>query len=406
MSKTDTSMKFNFIYSLRLAFLYTVAKLKFIHPLLPESLTEELPTGWNGEMFWTAFMSGGERFYYDYYCEYKQPQNYLPKAPVAPEFQLSEQDIQSFHENGFIGPFDLVSPEEMAELRQHFFDSVITSKSPQSQSGQFKQGHIAQSLLPSTADTRSKDIKDYMTKRFGTLSNRHLDDEKLRSLLSRPALVERCAQLLGPDLLLWRSTLFPVNRQTKGTQFHQNSTWLYQNARNSVINPSDSSELFNLTCWVAITDVREENGAMVMLPGTQRKIYPLRAIKKDDDNSVDLRVYGNNHMRELDYPIEQAKKVKLEMKAGQFFIFSERVIHGSTDNTTDFPRWAVSCRLVKPDTRIYTKEMLERGHQEAYYNIKNYSLDSWSAVLVRGEDRFGYNRLFKRESKPKVEKLC
>lgn len=400
MSRPDMAHEFNLKYSLRLAFLYVLAKLKFIHSLLPNKLKEELPTGWNNKMFWTAFLSGGARLYYDYYCKFKQPKDYRPKVSVKPQFRLSEQDIQFFHENGYLGPFDLISPDEAEEMRQYLLDSVVSTKSSQSQNYQIKQGgYVAQSLLPKTASLQSENLKKFKLRRFDTFVNRHLDDSRLLSLLSSPGVVERCAQILGPDLLLWRSGFFQVAPHGQGTQLHQNSTWLYQNARDSVVNPPNFDELFQITCWIALTDAREENGGMVVLPGTHNEIYPLKERKKQANESKNVHVYGNSYFRDLDYPIDSAKKVHLNMKPGQFFIFCERMIHGSTDNTTDAERWALSYRLVRTDTRIFTKEMLEKGHQCTYHNIKNYTLDHWSAVLVRGEDHFGYNRFLKHQKK-------
>ena len=81
------------------------------------------------------------------------------------------------------------------------------------------------------------------------------------------------------------------------------------------------------------------------------------------------------------------------MAAGQFFIFSERALHGSLPNTTDEWRWAVNGRLVKPDTRLYTEKMLAEGHSYKVVGVNQISLDNWRAVLLRGEDRFHRNRL-------------
>lgn len=86
MTTTTTSSLFDWKFSLKLAFLYVLAKLKLLHGWLPETLREELPIGWNNQMFWVAFKSGGQTVYYDYYCRLKEPKSYNPRASVAPEF--------------------------------------------------------------------------------------------------------------------------------------------------------------------------------------------------------------------------------------------------------------------------------------------------------------------------------
>ncbi len=134
---------------------------------------------------------------------------------------------------------------------------------------------------------------------------------------------------------------------------------------------------------------------MVLLPGTQKEIYPVVLGENPANDGDDVRIYGNNFYAEIDYPVDSAEKITIPMKAGQFFLFTERVIHGSVENVTDNSRWSVGCRIVNTDTRIYTKEVLEKGYKDIYFHIKNISVDNWKALLVRGKDHFGYNRLFK-----------
>jgi hypothetical protein len=63
------------------------------------------------------------------------------------------------------------------------------------------------------------------------------------------------------------------------------------------------------------------------------------------------------------------------------------------DNVSDDWRWAVNGRIAKTNTKVFTKEMLEENLEIAIYRIKKFKLDNWKAVLLRGQDRFGYNRL-------------
>ena len=47
MATTTTSSLFDWKFSLKLAFLYILAKLKFVHGWLPETLREQLPIARN-----------------------------------------------------------------------------------------------------------------------------------------------------------------------------------------------------------------------------------------------------------------------------------------------------------------------------------------------------------------------
>jgi len=350
-------------------------------------------------MFWTAFSSGGRKVFFDYYCQFKEPKDYRPRESVRPEFQLSEQDIKFFYENGYLGPFDLMSPEQAENLRHDLLNSVLNTESFLANNYQFEEEkNITEGLLPVAKNARNKITEEYKKtglNRYNTFINRHLDNSKIRDLFKLPEITERCAQLLGPDLILWRSAFFNVSPHSKGTQLHQNSTWLYQDMRESVVNPPRTDELYQITCWVALTEANEKNGCMTLIPGTHKEMYPLKLGEKSIYEAENFRLYGNSFFAELDYPVDSAEKKSIEMKAGQFFLFCERVIHGSVDNTTEDSRWAISGRFVRTDTRIYTQEVLEKGHRETLYNIKNISLDDWKVVLIRGKDRFGYNRLLK-----------
>ena len=382
--------KFDLIFSLKLAFWYAIAKLKFIHPILPKKLQARLPIGWNFHMIWTAIKSGGTRIYNDYYCKLEQPISYKPKVSVAPEFQFSEEDIKFFYENGYIGPFDLVSPEEAENLKDYLVNSIVNFPSSISEFEFQKDTGLAGELFPDNEDTNelTEEYKQYILTQVNK-TNRHLEHPKLLNLFQQPPIVERCAQLLGSDIILWRSDCFEVPPNAKGTPWHQSSHWLLHNMQESVAHPSDRHELFQLTCWIALTDANRNKGCMTLIPGTHAEIYPLKVNRKPNEDNKMYR-YDKG---EIDYPIDQASQQLIEVKAGQFFLFSERVIHGAIPNKTDSSRWAVNCRVAKTDTRFYNKKMFEEGHHITYHKLKEVSLDKWKAVLLRGTDDFGSNPL-------------
>ncbi len=56
--------------------------------------------------------------------------------------------------------------------------------------------------------------------------DKHLQNDELLSLYVHPAIVERMAQLLGPDLLLWRSQFFPKYPGMGGTGWRQATAYL------------------------------------------------------------------------------------------------------------------------------------------------------------------------------------
>ncbi|XWK88771.1 MAG: phytanoyl-CoA dioxygenase family protein [Phormidium sp.] len=384
MTATTNFSLFNWKFSLKLGVFYILGKLKFIHGWLPETLREQLPTGWNNQMFWVAFKSGGKTAYYDYYCRLKEPKSYKPRASVAPEFQLTEEQIRGFYENGYVGPFDLLPPDEMEELQQYLVNSLLETESQHFSftAGDYEFDTTGRSGLEVTP-WKLEFTEEYKKHFFYTINkiDRHLDNNRLLNLFKHPAITERAAQLLGPNLLLWRTKFFEV-QPGRETTLHQASTWFLLNQQESIVTPEDHEDLYQLTCWIALTDANKENGCMMILPGTN-EIYPINVETTNLEGAPDLQI---------DYPGELPQPHYIEMKAGQFYLFTERVIHGSLKNKTDKSRWGLNGRIATTSTRIYTKKMLGGLHHNKYLHLKNINLDKWRAVLLRGEDRFGYNR--------------
>ena len=90
------------------------------------------------------------------------------------------RELEGFRERGYLGPFAAYEPDEMAEIRDLLEQRIH----------QFREGL-------GSAPTPRHNVR-----------NRHLDLPLVAKICRHPALVERLAALLGPDLLLWRSNFF------------------------------------------------------------------------------------------------------------------------------------------------------------------------------------------------------
>jgi len=178
-----------FLYRFKLVFIYLIIKLEFLHPLLPKDFRNELPTGWNNKMFWTAFKSGGKKIYFGYACELGKPDSYKPKLAVKPQYQLTEEEICFFHENGYIGPFELMPPEEMVAMREDLIKMAETESNVFSYAkGEYKfvadtNGEIRDfHELSESEQCYVNILKSY---------ERYLDNPEILDLYKRPAITER-----------------------------------------------------------------------------------------------------------------------------------------------------------------------------------------------------------------------
>lgn len=299
-------------------------------------------------MFGILIRSRLKQAYPDQPCTLRHPADYKPKIEMADAFRLNEDDIRFFFENGYVKPFDAFTEDEM----RAFSGEIDVARK-----------------LPSPH-------YDFVTDR-----DHHLSLPTMMDLIRRPAIVERCAQLLGPDLLLWRSQFFYKPPGGDSIQWHQASTYLVEDYLDAALIPPERNELFQLTIWVAVDPATKENGCLRVIPGTADGIRTI--IFGAGDESF----YEANYA--MDYDFSKTAPHVIEMRPGQALIFSERTIHGSGENTTANSRSAFNFRVIRPDTKVYKDKTVHRARHMG----ERYNLGRWGCVLLRGEDRFGLNRM-------------
>ena len=214
---------------------------------------------------------------------------------------------------------------------------------------------------------------------FVTPRDRHLEMPQLWNYLSSPAITERLAQLLGPDLLCWRSQIFYKGPHSPAIQFHQASTFMVEDYLDPAIFPPNRDEMFQLTVWVAVDDATPENGCLQFVRGSHESV---RTIKFGGEEGF----YNANFSLEFDR--DNSEIVTLPVQSGQFLIFAERCIHGSPPNSTDRHRLAFNMRVVPTNVPVYT----DKEKYRSVYNGGKYYLNNWGVTVLRGEDRYQLSR--------------
>lgn len=328
-----------------LAGLMAYKGLRLPTSILPRAL-RSIVTHWDYSMFWKLLGSGLTRAYIDQPSDFRMPESFEPKASVAPEYRLAADDIRSFYNDGFLGPFDAFPRDEMAGFREEMLAMEKT---------------------------------DSLTYGFDTPRDRHFEMPRLWNYMKSPAITERLAQLLGPDLNVWRSQLFYKGPGSPAIQFHQASTFMVEDYLDPAIFPADRGEIFQLTVWVAVDDSTIDNGCLEFVRGSHSHI---RTIKFGGEEGF------YNASFSLEFDRDEAEVVKIPVKRGQFIIFTERCIHGSGPNTTDRHRLAFNFRVTPTSVPVYT----DKEKYRSVYNGGKYFLDKWGVALLRGEDRHQLSR--------------
>src|SRR5262249_2446157 len=202
------------------ALLLLLKPFRSLYRLCPGQVRDFMAS-WSAQMIREHLFSLGSRAYMDQACTVRPPASYAPLIEASEANRLTVEEIRSFYENGFLGPFTLCPREEMIDIRDEIMREL----------------------------ERPSAIYGFRTGR-----DRHLDCAWLLRLISRAALTERLAQILGENLLLWRSQVFLKPAGAPGVAWHQASTYLMEDIARPALFPPDIDRLFQLGAWLAFDD--------------------------------------------------------------------------------------------------------------------------------------------------------
>jgi ectoine hydroxylase-related dioxygenase (phytanoyl-CoA dioxygenase family) len=236
-------------------------------------------------------------------------------------YALTEAQTLALHEDGFVGPLTLWEPFETAAIRAVLERLYLDDPDP----------------------TIGPNI-------------RHIRHQEIVDLLHRRQLTDAMASVMGEDLFLWRVGFFnKAAREKRGEiPWHQDRNYW-------PLEP-----VIVCSAWIAVDDVDVDNSAMHVIPGSHRQLVPHIPATEEQ---VFLEQADPNH-----FNVEQA--VPIELRAGQFVLFNERLLHWSPANVSDRRRFGLAARVLPPQVRVLT-----------------YDSEAHSLVQLRGGDPLGFNRI-------------
>ncbi|GAA3753320.1 chlorinating enzyme [Salinactinospora qingdaonensis] len=281
---------------------------------------------------------------------------------------LTEEQVNFFQENGFVGPFDLYSADEAPLLwNQAMIEMVMSQNKP-----------------------HDSTIINY---------DRHLDCNTLSEHISRPEIVHKLRSLIGDDILCWKSNIFKKEPGEAGTGWHQVEAFVVGETTTSATPSLQYTEesrypTQELTVWTAFSPADREHGCLRFIPGSHKKWYydetkPLE--RNVESKSHDFFGYDYSELKlDKDWDPDKEEIVEMVMQPGQFVIFLAKCIHGSLPNVSDTTRLGYASRYVSPSVKVYENvdSLTEFGD--------TINLDYFGTVLVSGEDKYGYNRIHER----------
>jgi ectoine hydroxylase-related dioxygenase (phytanoyl-CoA dioxygenase family) len=238
--------------------------------------------------------------------------------------ELKRDEVAQFHRDGFLGPFPMTVSTDIEEIVQRLERYVFASERPTS-------GH-----------------RSYM---------RHLDSRAVYELCADKNVVGRICSLLGPDLILWSSSFWEKTNGDKEVPWHQDCHYW-------PLEPP-----LNITAWIALTPAVVENGCLEFIRGSHKRI--VEHVVAD----------GQMLFEQMAAPesINSEKSVSIPVRAGEFIIFNDRVLHRSAKHVSSKRRLALVARFTVPFVQLYQNQLpFFPGHR---------------AIVVSGHDRIGLNHV-------------
>ena len=247
---------------------------------------------------------------------------------------LTEEQVASFRHNGFLFPIPALTPDETA----YFLAGVERLE--------------AELGCPvAEADVKWR-------------SHGYAHSPWFNELIRHPRILDAVEDLIGPDILVWTSTFFIKEAQSKTfAAWHQDGAFFG-------LDPHEQ-----VCAWVALTDASREAGCMEMLSSTGRPRM-LHHEAKGIRNSI------NRAGQTIVEPFDKRTPTAMALKAGEFSLHHELAVHRSAPNHAAHRRVGIGLNYLPPHVKVNSPVRLK-------------------AMLVRGQDRHGNFELIEP---PKAER--
>lgn len=315
--------------------------------------------------------------------------------------------IEDFQKNGFAGPFSLNMEKAALQEAAATVKDIIDNKKEHPRYDRYA-------------------VRDW-----------HLEEASLMRLFQDEDLIKRLNHILGEDVVLWRSKFFNKPPKSGGIDWHQE--WGAFNGEEigndipALEHTGDGTELWDVTVWVALADTTLDMSPVRFAKGTHKRRFPIEMVPLVESGffvdpffeikskeELFQRALSNTLMEDIDtskafteadlqnseLTFDQAKAIAYqhvknikgaitrgfyeneyevvceEVKQGDYWIFSERTMHGSGPNTSDKTRPALNARITSADTLIYPGRL--KGE---FVDGSNLDISKHECVLLSGEGK-------------------
>jgi hypothetical protein len=219
---------------------------------------------------------------------------------------LSPSEVTRYERDGYLSPFTVLSPGQVAEYRRRYEE-------------------LEQGLASELATHPPAQVQ--------LLSETHAFLPWAYELATAEPVLDAVEDVLGPDLLLWHSRWF-TKRPGDGTfiTWHQDGTYW-------ALEPPKVC-----TAWIALSRSDDETGCMRIVPGTHHAGQLPHHDTHDPRNAL-------TRGQEIAVDVDEQEAVSLVLDPGQMSLHHIGVVHGSGENRSTDARIGFAVRFVATKVR-------------------------------------------------------
>ena len=254
------------------------------------------------------------------------------KAPTP----LTPQQVQFFHEEGYLIVPDVFAPADLEPLRQALHQEIDRRARELHAAGQLTQLHadldFDRRLAAIYRD--SKENGEALIRHLEGLRGGGFHAPEMFEVIASPPLLAKVASLLGSEEIV-ASSVYRIRPKLPNlgrgvVPWHQDSGYFAAHCDQHLI----------ITCWVPMVDATVENGCMQILPRTHLG----KVVTHHTGGNAGFLVIKDENL-----PDDPRKAITAACPRGGVVFMSNRAPHCSTPNHSDHIRWSMDLRYQSAD---------------------------------------------------------
>ncbi len=224
---------------------------------------------------------------------------------------VSEEKVRFFVENGYLVLPDLVSPQEIEELKA---DTVKLAR------GDYQ----CEGIQPASPELTDEEVLQNIL----CIHQPHFVSPVMEKFIRHEKICGVLSQIVAAHLPFWdgsvkcmQSMLFVKGPGMPGNPWHQDEDAI----------PTRDRSLCG--AWIAIDDATIDNGCLWVIPASHRQGYIYGRSEHDNDDEYDYSGQSTG--------FDESGKIPVEVKAGTVVFFNGYLLHNSLKNRSDTYRMAL-----------------------------------------------------------------